>query len=395
MSNVNPTETEVKPFIKVRAVKTDLIESVLKNISIKPGLSADITEKELSLFQFRLKGKDQYEVCIPVNLESFVDNWVVRLAIVAAQNLKAEFVASSEEVKELKFVNEYKEYIHGLCAAFKQSCMEGGIVPDGTSGKFHQGFCWAVSQTLKLRSDADLFKLDFTSPWVALTGNAVWNAKAPVWQRNLYQLVVLSAKNLNILKPESFSKSPEQVINEKFVKTWAFENRACFSDYEVTYMISQVKESYETYKEWVSQLKPHWEKEVFQVKDTYLRLTKDLRKYNARIEAIASIRATSIFRSTKRGKKDTVPVGLTREARLEYLSFAAWIQATNPTGLSPVDDRIETKLSQTDDELAAQEFLDGYLKIFKDSQSDPKLLVPWIRTAEMKANAIIKAISHS
>jgi len=383
-----PPEME-ESFIKVKTLRTDLIKSVLDLIPTRPGLSSDIAEKELSLFQFRNRGTDQYEVCIPKNLESFADNWVVRLGVVAAQNLGATFLASSEDVKELKFHADYKEYLHGMASAFKQSCMEGGVRPDRTSGKYHQGLNWVVAQTLLQRKDADLFKTNFTSPWVAFTGNLVWNANAPVWMKNLYQLVTISAKHIKIAELGGFLKSPEQVISEKFVKTWDFENRAVFSDYEITLMKSRYEKELDAYNNWLKSLQSRWRENFSIVKEEYGKLTTVIKPYNSRIGAIASIRANAIFRSTKKGKKDTIPTGLTREARLEYLSFGAWIQATNPTGLAS-DDRIETKLSISDSNVAAEEFIQMYEPMFRISKCPPELLKPWLELAVNRANALLK-----
>jgi hypothetical protein len=268
---------------------------------------------------------------------------------------------------------------------------EGGISYGGGSGKFHQGLGWAVANTLKQSKNPDLYKLNYSSLWLALTGNAVWNAMAPSWQRYLYQLVLLSTKNLKILDVRPFVKSPEEVMKTKFSKKWQFENKAVFSNFEVEYMCKRVQNELTAYNNWRENLKKDWVDKIDTVLEEYRSLTKDLKRYNSQIAAIAQIRANAIFKSTRRGKKDTVPAGLTREARLEYLSFAAWIQATNPTGLGS-DDRIETNLPYNDDEVAAEGFMENYLNIFREHSDTAKVLLePWLKTAEMKAMAIIKA----
>jgi hypothetical protein len=297
-------------------------------------------------------------------------------------------------VKELKYVRDWEPYLHGVAAALRQSTETGTVLPDGTTGKFHQGFNWAVSKRLAAEVDRDLYRLNYSDLWEALTGNAVWNANAPSWQKNLYQLVILACKNLQIQEKSKFAKSIEQVINAKFVKTFSFESKAVFSDYECSYMSSQVRDDLDNYKEWLSGIRKTWPARADTCLTEYAVYAKALKGYDSRIGSIATVRANAIFRSTKRGKKDTVPPGLTREARLEYLSFAAWIQATNPTGLGLSDDRIETKLPFNDDIVAAEQYLSTYSKIFENAlNTDPKLLKPWTETAAMKAKAIIAANS--
>lgn len=378
-------------FIKVKTLKVDTISSIFKSISNKPGLTADIGRKELTSFQFRLTGKNAYEVCLPKNLESYIDSWVVRLAVAAGLQLQAEFVSSQDDVKELKYIKDWEYYLHGVAAAIRSSVDLKDVLPDGTTGKFHQGYNWAVSHVLNSQVNRDMYRTSYTNLWEALSGNAVWNANAPEWQRNLYHLVVTACKTLNVKNKALFAKSPEQVINAKFTKEWSFENRAVFSDYEVSYMSNRIRHDLEPYKEWLKEIKYKWTEHVDTCMIEYGNFTKVLKPYDTRISAIGTIRANAIFRSTKRGKKDTIPYGLTREARLEYLSFAAWIQATNPTGLGS-DDRIETKLPFNDDLVAAEQFLNTYVEIFNNEKNtDPKLLQPWIEQAMMRAKAIIKA----
>jgi hypothetical protein len=317
---------------------------------------------------------------------------VVRLAVAAGVHLEAEFVPSPDEVRELKYIKDWDAYLHGVAAALKSSKENGDVKPDGTTGRFHQGYNWAVSKRLQLEVHKDLYRFAYNDLWEALSGNAVWNANAPIWQKNLYQLVVTACKDLKIQQKQLFARSPEQVINAKFTKTWSFQSKAVFSDAEVFFMESRVSKDLEAYNIWLKDVKEHWIDHVDQCLTEYGHYAKALRQYDARIQAIATIRANAIFRSTKRGKKDTVPAGLTREARLEYLSFAAWIQATNPTGLGINDDRIETKLPAQDDESAAEQFLSAYVEIFdKNELTNHELLKPWLVLAVTKAKAIVKA----
>jgi hypothetical protein len=376
-------------FVKVRTLKEDLIKEIFESIPTRPGATPDITDKELSLFQIRNHGNQRIELCLPNNLESFADSWVIKLVVAAGQVLQAEYVASRHDVKELPYLAEYKSYLQGMCSAFRQS-VEGGIISDGSTGKYHQGFCWVVAQVLQQRRDAGLFKTSFTSPWLAFTGKPVWNADAPLWVKNLIHLVTIAAKQVKIAELVSFLKSPEMVIQEKFTKQWTFQSRALFSDFEIRYMESYLGDKLTKYQEFLARVRTDWPHMWDKIDTTYADLSKDLRAYDMRISAIATVRANAIFRSTKRGKKDICPPGLSREGRLEYLSLAAWIQATNPTGLG-TDDRIETKLTQNSDDVAADEFKAIYLNIFKKSRCPAALLNPWLEITEGKVSALLTA----
>jgi hypothetical protein len=310
--------------------------------------------------------------------------------VAAGMQLQAEFVPSQEDGKEFKYVKDWELFIHGVAAALKSSIENGDVKPVNASGRFNQGFHWAVSKALETNVNRDLYRTDWSNLWEALSGNAVWNANAPSWQRYLYQLVVLACKHMTIRNRGLFAKSPEQVINAKMTKTWSFENKAVFSEYEISYMKLGISKHLDAYSSWLKDLKENWHLKVDNCLNEYGKLTKDIRPYDSRIASIATVRANAIYRSTKRGKKDICPPGLTREARLEYLSFAAWVQATNPTGLGP-DDRIETKLPFNDDEAAAEQFTEVYLKIFEASRdTDPKIINPWLRAVRERANALLR-----
>lgn len=394
-SGVDSSNTNKVYRPSVVSLDINAIESVYNSISVRPGLTSDVGKKELTCFQFRTEPDGKITVAIPKNLESFADNWIVKVAVAAGYVVGAQFVSTINDVTGLDFVKDYKEYLHGVAAALKQSKEEGGVEPDRTSGQFHQGYNWVVSRYLSKLPDKELYRTNYTSLWMALTGSEVWNAQAADWKKALYQLVVLAGQKISVPQPLLFAKSFESVTSSKFTKEWSWQKRALFSDFEIKVMNNFIQKPLDNYNKWLRDAKVRWSKEAPMILKEYSGISEDLRKYDRQLQGICLVRANNTYRTSQRGKKVKIPPGLTREQRLEYLSLACYIGATNPTGLQN-DNRIECQFpANSSDEDVATIFLERYERIFVESPTIKDLINPWLNDVTQRCKLLVGDISKN
>lgn len=320
-------------YIRIEHHKINVLEDIFLHIPTAPGraIAGDV-EAKLLPFGFRKGENGQYTVSLPKNLESFTENWVAKVAVACCYQLRANVESSSESLKELKYLPDRVEYLHGLSAALKLSCTEG-IIEDRTSGLFHQGFRWATAQSLKSTVRKDLYNLSWKDPYYPVTGKEVWTGDAPDHIKRWHALVMEACKTIKVLKPTNFAKSYEILAASTVKHAFAYEQRSVFSMEEALAMRDYIQPAKLKLDNFLRELQNNREHVINNFGPLYSAASKGITEYDAQIAAIAAKRASIIFRTSQKKGQEISRKGLSREDRLSRLGWEQQIAATNPTGL--------------------------------------------------------------
>jgi hypothetical protein len=361
-----------------------------ESVTVRPGLTTDVAKKKLENFSFAFKPGGGYQVVLPTNLEQFADNMLVKVAVTAAVSLDAE-ILPGDHLDEFKYVKALEEYAHGLAAALKES-KTTGIIGDKTSGLFHQGYRWAVSQTLSRDENKNWFKHNWTTPWKLLQNKEVWIGNAPGYQKRWYNLIKKACEHLNVSTKKDFL-IPYQEMMKKMMHSFSWKQGAVFSSSEISKMDYLMRDEFNLYEQFLAHLKvnPQGFLDNAESLDAeYMRLSSDIRAYDKLVGTIASRRAKIIYSQPTKAKKDKTPKP--REAWVAELSLYNRITVTNPTGLLR-DERKEFVVPvsiQKNDlavALAWRQFEVEYRPLFPDNG----LIEPWVR----QISAICQAVEEA
>jgi hypothetical protein len=357
---------------------------IAESVAVVPGYTSDTRKKAKIPFSFERSQTGEYTVWFPANLESFADNWLYKVGVVAAQLLGASIQTCEATTEDYKYFPDCVEYLHGLAAAFKRQSVDEPV----GSGLFLHGFMWACSTNLKKLPNPDMFRTSWHTPVYPLTKKEAWAGTAGGSHYNVWHaLCIEAAKFIQLPSPEKFCKSYEEL--SKMIKhSFHYEAKSVFSEYEIKEMSDFIRNDREKLEEFRSSLRHPTKELVLNWKAMRDEASKGVSAFDERVSTIGSRRAMIIF--PKRKAKGKPERGLTREMRVSELDFGAWIQATNPTGLFN-DDRVEfSTVSKRDEKSNAEAFLSWSAKHFsvRPPGFNP-LLEEWIRVSEAHARRVV------
>jgi hypothetical protein len=347
------------PKVKILEISENVIRRFWDKVSIKPSSVVGTEENNsMPVFGFRVTNdsdKKNILVCIPKNLESFVDNWLVIAAMAVTIATDATCMTTLTDVRTDLFPvkAEAKPFLQGCCSVLREFKETGTVTAGNYTGKFGQGRLWMVDQYLQYHKNAKLFKKPQSNLVQALAGTTVWaKGTLSAETQRIVNLLSLAARRIEIKPPDlvGFMKSSEQIINENFKHTYAYKSGAVFSSQEIDFMKNQILDEQTKFDNFIERV---YKDKGFLVEADIPKIYREnaqaLLDYDAKVAQIGAARAKYLYNELSARKEvKNAKRGFSREERLAMLSLDKQIICTNPIGLAVKQFSIQIQFDRND-----------------------------------------------
>jgi hypothetical protein len=309
----------------------DVYEAIARKLPTGPRISGQEASKDKDPEPFSfIRGEDgKFTVFIPSDLESFVDDELVKSAVAAAKSLQASIAATPAKIGTLASrdskVNAYLWGVQWALSDKKSRLLKQTDV----SGGMGHGFYTVAHLALQETTGSTFWAKG--SPWTftkGLTGKA-WDNTLSITERRVIALLTTASKRLSILDNwSSYFRSKDSFLGREVKKSLPHRREGILRKTEIEYLEDRHSAGIKEYNELLDFLTAPTLSGIKGLNDHIKKVGHGLASLSITVDSVVSHRATYIFSKDKKTHKlqKKTPIG----DLISAMGWSSYIPAFDP-----------------------------------------------------------------